>query len=216
MSFGFSRASFCISNLLIKTIIYQRIINKTKKVFIFAANFKPLIIMATKKIDFLLSPEIVGNATSGMLLGDFNNWNYENGIVMKKQKDGSLKASVALETGKSYQYRFLLSDSRWVNDKNADSYVKVPLFNAENCVINVPATAKRTTTAKASTAKKTKTTTATTATKPAAKKAVVKTTTTKATTAKSAAPKTAATKKVATASADKTPAKATGTRAKKA
>lgn len=172
--------------------------------------------MATKKIDFLLSPEIVGNATSGMLLGDFNNWNYENGIAMKKQKDGSLKASVALETGKSYQYRFLLSDGRWVNDKNADSYVKVPLFNAENCVINVPATAKRTTTAKASTAKKTGTSAKTTVTKAAAKKAVVKTETTKATTAKSAVLKDDTAKKVAAPSAEKTPAKATGTRAKKA
>lgn len=172
--------------------------------------------MATKKIEFLLSPEIVGNATSGLLLGDFNNWNYDDGIAMKKQKDGSLKATVVLETGKSYQYRFLLSDGRWVNDKNADAYVKVPLFNAENCVINVPATAKKTSTAKASTANKTGTAAKATVTKAAAKKAGAKTATTKATTAKSAAPKDDTVGKVAVASSEKISAKATGTRAKKA
>ena len=170
--------------------------------------------MATKKIDFILNAEVVGNASSGMLLGDFNNWNYENGIAMKKQKDGSLKATIALETGKSYQYRFLLSDGRWVNDKNADSYVSVPLFNAENCVINVPsgAPAKKVAETKAAPAAKAAT---------VAKVAAKKTTAAKTEVTKAAAPKATATKKAApatkaTAPATKAPAKSTGTRAKKA
>ena len=94
--------------------------------------------MATK-ITFTLSPEVVGNATSGILLGEFNNWDYSEGIELKKQKDGSLKTVVSLEPGKSYQYRYLLNDGRWVNDQQAQDYVHISGFQIENCIINVPA-----------------------------------------------------------------------------
>lgn len=87
-------------------------------------------IMKTK-VTFILPAEIVGNATSGVLLGEFNNWNEDEGIALKKSKDGVMKTSVSLEAGKSYQYRYLLGDGRWVNDKNAPNQL-------DNCVITVP------------------------------------------------------------------------------
>jgi hypothetical protein len=90
-----------------------------------------------QKITFTVSAEIVDNATSGILLGDFNNWEFEKGIALKQQKDGSLKTTVALESG-TYQYRYFLSDGRWVNDGNADAYVYSEEFFVDNCVINVP------------------------------------------------------------------------------
>ncbi|MFC4231878.1 isoamylase early set domain-containing protein [Parasediminibacterium paludis] len=90
-----------------------------------------------QKITFTVSAEIADNATSGILLGDFNNWEFEKGIALKKQKDGSLKTTVALESG-TYQYRYFLSDGRWVNDGNADAYVYSEEFFVDNCVINVP------------------------------------------------------------------------------
>ena len=92
----------------------------------------------TKKITFTLPAEAVAEATEGLLLGDFNAWNIEEGIALKKQKDGSLKAVVALEPGKTYQYRFLLNDGRWVNDYNAQDYTPVSGFHVENCLITVP------------------------------------------------------------------------------
>ncbi len=96
-----------------------------------------------QKITFTLSADIVYNATSGILLGDFNNWDLDNGIELKKQKDGSLKTTVSLEAGKTYQYRYLLNDGRWVNDGNADAYAYAHEFFIDNCVITVPDEAEK-------------------------------------------------------------------------
>ena len=92
----------------------------------------------TTKVTFQLSPNIVLSATEGTLVGDFNNWDINNGIKLKKQKDGSLKAIVPLESGKTYSYRYLLNDGRWVNDDSADGYHFVSEFQIENCMITVP------------------------------------------------------------------------------
>jgi predicted flap endonuclease-1-like 5' DNA nuclease len=92
-----------------------------------------------KKITFTLPAEIVGEATSAVLLGEFNNWDYNNGISLKKQKDGSMKATTTLEAGRTYQYRYLLNDGRWVNDQRADNYVHISGYQVENCVVSVPA-----------------------------------------------------------------------------
>lgn len=100
-----------------------------------------------QKITFTVSAEIADNATSGILLGDFNNWDFEQGIALKQQKDGSLKTTVSLESG-TYQYRYFLSDGRWVNDGNADAYVYSEEFFVDNCLINVPAEAPKATKAK--------------------------------------------------------------------
>ena len=92
----------------------------------------------TKKITFTLPAEVVANATSGLLLGDFNNWDDTKAPSLKKQKDGSMKATATLESGKTYQYRYLLNDGRWVNDQRADNYVHISGYQVENCVISVP------------------------------------------------------------------------------
>lgn len=94
--------------------------------------------MATK-VTFTLSSDVVANATAGVLLGDFNNWDYSTGISLKKQKDGSMKASTTLEAGRTYQYRYLLNDGRWVNDQHAENFVPVEGLHVQNCVIVVPA-----------------------------------------------------------------------------
>ena len=94
--------------------------------------------MATK-VTFILSSDVVANATAGVLLGDFNNWDYSTGISLKKQKDGSMKASTTLEAGKTYQYRYLLNDGRWVNDQHAENFVPVEGLHVQNCVLVVPA-----------------------------------------------------------------------------
>ncbi len=112
-----------------------------------------------KKIIFTLPAEAVAEATEGLLLGDFNDWKPEEGVVMKKQKDGSLKTSIELETGKSYQYRYLLNDGRWENDYNAQEYVFADGYSVDNCLITIPKKteeAKKTKTVKPSGSKETK------------------------------------------------------------
>ena len=96
----------------------------------------------TRKITFTLPAEVVANAGSGLLLGDFNNWDDTKAPQLKKQKDGSMKATLALEDGRTYQYRYLLDDGRWVNDYTAENYAHVSGYGVDNCVITVPAKEK--------------------------------------------------------------------------
>lgn len=91
----------------------------------------------TTKISFLLPSDKTGEATAGMILGDFNNWNPEEGIYLRKQDDGSMVAELYLTPGKTYQYRYLLNDGRWVNDHNQTAWADAYGYPVENCVITV-------------------------------------------------------------------------------
>jgi predicted flap endonuclease-1-like 5' DNA nuclease len=93
-------------------------------------------------VTFTLPSDTVGNATGGILLGDFNHWNQADGIVLEKQKNGDLQATLPLEVGKYYEYRYLLSDGRWVNDEYANPYTNTYGHYVENCSLIVPADVK--------------------------------------------------------------------------
>lgn len=67
------------------------------------------------------------------LVGEFNGWN-EASTPMKKNTAGVFSVAIELETGREYQYRYLLDGNNWMNDDNADKLVKTPLGN-ENSVI---------------------------------------------------------------------------------
>jgi hypothetical protein len=92
----------------------------------------------TKDITFSLPAEAMQGAGEAIILGDFNSWNPENAPKLVKQEDGSFKAVVPLEAGKTYHYRFLLDNTRWVNDYHAQKYEAVPGLYIDNCVITVP------------------------------------------------------------------------------
>lgn len=72
------------------------------------------------KVTFYLPAET--GAESAALCGEFNDWNPE-AAPMKRKKDGMFYASVNLDAGRSYRYRFLLDNSRWENDWEAESYL---------------------------------------------------------------------------------------------
>lgn len=74
----------------------------------------------TCKVTFELPKDV--RADSAAVLGDFNGWD-EQATPMKRKRDGSFSASVNLETGKEYRFRYLLDDARWENDWEADAYV---------------------------------------------------------------------------------------------
>lgn len=92
----------------------------------------------TVKVNFVLAANIVAGATDGVLLGEFNNWNTGTATKLKKEKDGSLTATLELDAGATYQYRYLLSDGRWVNDDRAEQYSHADGYQIENCVVHVP------------------------------------------------------------------------------
>ena len=94
------------------------------------------------KITFTLPAANIIGADGCVLLGEFNNWNLEEGYYLAKQADGSMTAEVELEAGKEYQYRYLLSNGRWVNDDAEKMTSEMSGYPVVNCIIRVPAVAK--------------------------------------------------------------------------
>lgn len=101
----------------------------------------------TTKVTFELPAEIVAGASTGLLLGEFNNWDREQAVTLKRGRDGSMKTTLQLESGRRYAYRYLLDGGRWVNDLKATEYSAVQEFGVQNCVVHVPEPAVRTKTA---------------------------------------------------------------------
>jgi hypothetical protein len=91
-----------------------------------------------KDIIFMLPAQALKGANGAVVLGDFNNWTPSKEFELNKQKDGSFKTVIALEEGKTFQYRFLLDNGVWENDYNAQNYVPASGLYVENSVITVP------------------------------------------------------------------------------
>ncbi len=85
------------------------------------------------KVTFVLGSQ--PNADHVHVAGDFNGW--QATTPMKRQKDGSWRATVELGAGRDYQFRYLVDGNFWVNDEAADAYVPNP-FGADNCVVRTP------------------------------------------------------------------------------
>jgi len=86
------------------------------------------------KVRFKLSKEQVNNARKVNLVGDFNQWN-ESETELKPLKDGSFNHTIELESGREYQFRYLLDSGIWMNDEEADHYVNSGIGEAHNAVI---------------------------------------------------------------------------------
>lgn len=87
------------------------------------------------KATFTLPVEAAPKAKDVVLVGDFNDWDAENGVKMKKQKNGVFKAVLTLEAGKEYEFRYLIDGENWENDWEADKYVATP-FGVNNSVVS--------------------------------------------------------------------------------
>ena len=86
------------------------------------------------KVTFRLQDEAANSAKKSHIVGDFNNWDIKSN-PMKKLKNGSFTSTIDLETGKEYQFRYLLDETTWENDSDADRYVATPYGDSENSVI---------------------------------------------------------------------------------
>lgn len=86
------------------------------------------------KATFTFPVEAAPEAKEVALVGDFNEWNAETGIVLKKQKK-VFKTTVDLEAGKEYQFRYLVDGQQWENDWAADAYIASP-YGVDNSVVS--------------------------------------------------------------------------------
>jgi 1,4-alpha-glucan branching enzyme len=85
------------------------------------------------KVKFSLSGDQYKSASSILLVGDFNNWQIGE-TPLKKTKTGVWSVTFDLETGKEYQFRYLIDGTNWENDPEADKFVASGL-GSENSVL---------------------------------------------------------------------------------
>jgi 1,4-alpha-glucan branching enzyme len=88
------------------------------------------------KVTFVLPVLAAPSAEIVCLVGEFNNWSITQ-HPMKRLKNGDFSISIDLETGREYQFRYLIDDCRWENDWNADKYVATMYGDSENSVVIV-------------------------------------------------------------------------------
>jgi 1,4-alpha-glucan branching enzyme len=86
------------------------------------------------KVSFRLDAAEVSGAKKVQLLGDFNNWD-KSAEPMTTLKSNDFTATLELETGKEYQFRYLIDGLVWKNDSQADSYAANG-FGEENSVVS--------------------------------------------------------------------------------
>ena len=87
------------------------------------------------KVKFSLSGDQYKSASSILLVGDFNNWQIGE-TPFKKAKTGDWSVALDLETGKEYQFRYLIDGTNWENDAESDKFVPSGL-GSENSVISL-------------------------------------------------------------------------------
>jgi 1,4-alpha-glucan branching enzyme len=69
-------------------------------------------------------------------VGEFNGWS-TTAHPMKRLKNGGFTATLDLEKGREYQFRYLLGQQHWENDSEADRQVPTPYGDSHNSVIAV-------------------------------------------------------------------------------
>jgi 1,4-alpha-glucan branching enzyme len=85
------------------------------------------------KVKFSLSGDQYKSASTILLVGDFNNWQIGE-TPLKMAKTGVWSVALDLETGKHYQFRYLIDGTDWENDSEADGFVPSGL-GSENSVL---------------------------------------------------------------------------------
>jgi 1,4-alpha-glucan branching enzyme len=69
------------------------------------------------------------------LRGDFNDWALE-GVPLRKEPDGGWVATLVLDSGRSYRFRYYDNRGTWHNDWEADGYVRND-YGSDDSVLDV-------------------------------------------------------------------------------
>jgi hypothetical protein len=80
------------------------------------------------KVKFQLAPD---EAETVAIMGLNSDWN--NGIIMKKKKDGSFTAEINLPV---HQFKYLVDGSKWLTDEESDG-LATNEFGGSNSVIAI-------------------------------------------------------------------------------
>ncbi len=86
------------------------------------------------KVTFRLPKYAVIHAESVMIAGDFNNWNTHM-TELKKTRGGDFSVTLELEKNREYRFRYLIDNTRWENDWNADKYLPNSFGSDDSVVV---------------------------------------------------------------------------------
>lgn len=87
------------------------------------------------QVTFVLPREAAAAAETVCILGEFNNW-AQDAHPLKKLKSGDFTATLELETGRSYRFRYIIDGWKYENDWYADRYEPNP-YGGEDSVVDV-------------------------------------------------------------------------------
>jgi 1,4-alpha-glucan branching enzyme len=88
------------------------------------------------KVTFRVSKEASKSARHINLVGDFNNWSIIE-TPMKHLKSGEFTATIDLETPGAYEFRYIVDETTWENEWEADQYVPSSFADCKNSVVKV-------------------------------------------------------------------------------
>mgnify|MGYP001816614726 CR=1 FL=1 len=60
------------------------------------------------------------------LVGEFNDWDTTAMPMTRNRANADWKATIELEAGRRYRFRYLVDGKEWLNDWHADDYVENP------------------------------------------------------------------------------------------
>jgi 1,4-alpha-glucan branching enzyme len=87
------------------------------------------------KVTFRLPKEAVPKASQVTLVGDFNQWD-TNETPMQKMKNGDFKVTLELACDNEYKFRYLIDNTQWENDWQADEYTPNG-FGSDNSIVKI-------------------------------------------------------------------------------
>lgn len=93
---------------------------------------KPL---AGRKVEVTFRMPPLDDVVELYLCGDFNAWQVR-GVPFMQESDGTWVATLVLDSGKSYRFRYSDNQGRWHNDWEADAYLPNE-FGSEDCVLDL-------------------------------------------------------------------------------
>jgi len=82
------------------------------------------------KLAFRVSKDQAQNAETVKIVGEFNDWNTDV-EPMKKLKSGDFTQTLKLDAEKEYQFKYLINDTDWINEEEADKMVPNGLVEGE-------------------------------------------------------------------------------------
>mgnify|MGYP001195539437 FL=1 len=88
------------------------------------------------RVTFRIPKSVVNDAARAHLVGEFNGWSL-SANPMKRLKNGEFTATLDLEKGREYQFRYLLGDKQWENEPDSDRFSPTPYEGSLNSVIVV-------------------------------------------------------------------------------